>query len=209
MRGVSLTSTTSSSTLNLAYNTIYLNAASSGANFSTSGIYHTTSATATTAALNLRNNIVVNLSTPSGTGVSAAYRRSSTTLTNYASTSNNNLFYAGTPAANRVVFYDGTNLDQTLAAYQARVTPREANSVTENPTFLSTTGSSPNFLHIDPAVGTQIESGGQPIAGITDDFDGQTRNASTPDIGADEGTFPLADFTGPTIVYTPLPETRA
>jgi hypothetical protein len=209
VRGISVTSTTASSTINLYDNTIYLNATSSGANFSTSGVYHTTSTTATTAALNMRGNILVNRSTPNGTGVTAAYRRSSTTLTNYASTSNNNLFYGGVPAANRLIFYDGTNADQTLAAYQARVTPRDANSIWENPTFLSTVGSNPSFLHIDPTIPTQIESGGQPIAGVTDDYDGDARNASTPDIGADEGAFPLADFSPPVIAYTPLGNTSS
>ncbi len=207
IRGISLTSTTATSNLNISFNTIWLNASSTGANFSTSGIFHTTSATATTAALNMRDNIVVNLSTPAGTGIASAYRRSSTTLTNYGSTSNNNLFYAGAPAANRVVFYDGTNSDQTLGAFKTRVTPREAQSVTENPAFLSTAAGNANFLHVDPAVATQIESGGTPVAGITDDFDGQVRNATTPDIGADEGTFPLADFAAPAIAYTAIANT--
>ena len=194
VRGISMTSSTTSSAINIYDNTVYLNAASSGVNFSTSGIFHTASATATTAALNLRGNIIVNLSTPNGTGLTVAYRRSGTALNNYASSSNNNLFNAGTPGASRLIFYDGTNSDQTLTAFKTRVSPREANSVTENPSFLSTVGSNPGFLHIDPAVATQVESGGQPIAGVTDDYDGDTRNATTPDIGADEGTFPLADF---------------
>ncbi len=48
----------------------------------------------------------------------------------------------------------------------------------------------PNFilsdLHIDPAIPTYIESGATPIAGIDTNFDGGSRNVSTPDIGADE-----------------------
>jgi hypothetical protein len=207
VRGISMTSTTSSSAINLYDNTIYLNATSSGTNFSTSGIYHTASSTATTAALNLRGNIIVNKSTPNGTGYAVAYRRSGTALNNYASTSNNNLLYAGAPGTYRLIFYDGTNSDQTLAAFQTRVAPRDANSVTENPTFLSTTGTNPSFLHIDPAVPTQIEGGGQAIAGVTDDFDGDVRNATTPDIGADEGPFPYADLTPPVIALTPLGNT--
>jgi hypothetical protein len=34
-----------------------------------------------------------------------------------------------------------------------------------------------------------VESLGTPIAAVTTDIDGDTRNATTPDIGADEGTF--------------------
>jgi hypothetical protein len=157
----------------------------------------------------MRDNVVVNLSTPNGTGVTTAYRRSNTTLTNYSTSSNNNLFYGGVPSASRLIFFDGTNSDQVLATYKTRVNPADGSSVTENPPFLSTTGSSPNFLHIDPSIATQIESGGIPVAGIADDFDGQARNVSTPDIGADEGNFTLADFSGPSITYSPLGPTNS
>jgi hypothetical protein len=101
-----------------------------------------------------------------------------------------------------VIYFDGTNNDQTLAAYKVRVSARDNGSVTENPPFLSTTCGNSNFLHIDPSIATQVESGGSPVAGITDDFDGNTRNVSTPDIGADEGAFLLSDVSGPTISYT-------
>jgi trimeric autotransporter adhesin len=205
--GINVTSTTASTNINVDDNSIYLNATSAGANFSTSGVFHTTSVTASTSALTLRNNIIVNNSTPNGTGIAAAYRRSSTTLTNYTSSSNNNLFYAGVPSASRLIFYDGTNSDQTLAAYKGRVAARDANSVTENPNFISTTGSNVNFLHINAAIATQIESAGLPIStpvSITDDFDGNARNVSTPDIGADEFAGIPLDLTGPAIVYTPF-----
>ena len=188
IRGISIIATGTTSTYNVSFNSIYLNATSFGPVFGSSGIFHTTSTLSTTATLNLRNNIIVNNSTPSGTGLTVAYRRSSTTLTNYASASNNNLFYAGTPGANNLIFFDGTNSDQTLAAYKARVSPGDASSVTENPPFLSTTGASVNFLHINSSVSTQVESGALPIGGITNDYDGDTRNGLTPDTGADEFT---------------------
>jgi hypothetical protein len=41
-------------------------------------------------------------------------------------------------------------------------------------------------LHIPDGTMTLLESAGTPIAMVTTDFDGQLRNASTPDIGADE-----------------------
>jgi hypothetical protein len=41
-------------------------------------------------------------------------------------------------------------------------------------------------LHISKTIPTPINGGGTPIAGITTDIDGQPRNATTPDIGADE-----------------------
>lgn len=207
VRGINLTSATATSTLNLYYNTVYLNATSTGTNFSTSALFHTTNATATTAAMSLVNNVLVNTSTANGTGITSAYRRSSTALTNYASSSNNNLFYAGTPGAANVIFYDGTNSDQTLAAFKTRVAPREGLSVTENPPFLSTSGSDATFLHINPAIPTRLESGGTPIAGITTDYDGDTRSTTTPDIGADEFSGIAIDEFPPTITYTPLGNT--
>ena len=177
-------------TVNVNYNTVFLNATSSGANFGSSAVF-----ASATPIVSLRNNIFINNSTPTGTGIAAAYRRSSTSLTSYASTSNNNLFYAGTPSATTAIFYDGTTVQQTLANFKTLVGPtRDAASVTENPTFASTTGSNANFLHFNPATPSLAESGAANISGITDDFDanirqgnaGYTGTGTSPDIGADE-----------------------
>jgi hypothetical protein len=185
VRAVNITSTTASSTIGVYYNSIFLNATSSGTNFGTTGVYHTASATATTATLDMRNNIVVNLSTPNGTGKTAAYRRSSTSLGNFSTLSNNNCLYAGTPGVNNVLFYDGTNFDQTLAAYQARMAPRESASLSVLPPFVNI-ATAPFDLHMNPEVASPIDSGATPVAGITDDYDGDTRDLNLPDIGADE-----------------------
>ncbi len=181
IQGIGVLNITAPSVTNLYYNSIYINGVSTGTDFSTAGIYHTTNATATTGALNMMNNIIVNTSTPNGTGVTAAYCRSSTTLNNYAATSDYNLFYAGPPAANKLIFYDGTNSDQTLASFQTRVSPREANSISAMPAFTSITD-----LHLTTA-NCQLDGRGTPIS-ITTDIDGTTRDAVTPDIGADEFT---------------------
>lgn len=204
IRGINITSTTTSSSVSLYYNTIYINAATAGALFGSSGVFHTASATATTAALDMRNNIIVNTSAPTGAGITAALRRSAAALDNYSTSSNNNLFYAGTPSATQVIYHNGTTGYQTIGDFKADVAPREMASFTEMPAFLSTAGSSPMFLHIDPAVPTQLESGGSPVAGITDDYDGQIRNATTPDVGADEFAGTPADFSAPGIVYSDI-----
>ena len=149
--------------------------------------------------------------------MTVAYRRSAgaaSNLANYGSVSNNNDFYAGTPSATNLIYSDGTSTAQTISAYKSgaftagTIAPRDSASISENPPFLSTTGSSANFLHIDTTIATQLESGGIPIAGITDDFDGDTRNVSTPDIGADEFNGILLDLTPPTISYAPLGNTN-
>jgi hypothetical protein len=218
IRGLSFTLTSTSSTLNVYYNTVYLAASSTGTDFGTTGIYHAASATSTTAALTLRNNIIYNNSTAAGTGLVVAYRRSSgaaNTLSNYTSTSNNNLFYAGTPSSTNLIYSDGTSTAQTMAAYKSgtftagNISPRETASVTESMTFQSTTGSSGNFLKYNLAVPTQAEAGALTISGYSDDFRGNTRDASTPDIGAWELSGTASDLTGPTISYTNLINTSS
>ncbi|HPS65930.1 MAG TPA: hypothetical protein PK447_10180, partial [Ignavibacteria bacterium] len=83
---------------------------------------------------------------------------------------------------------------------------------------MSTTGSDANYLHINPAIATQLESNGQIISSpaIVDDYDGQPRYPNTgypinpahppiaPDIGADEFAGIPLDINPPSIVYTPL-----
>jgi hypothetical protein len=173
-------------TSNIFYNSVYLDGTSSAAGFGSNTLYAVTSTN-----LNLRNNILVNNTVPTSGGLAVVYRRSSTTVSTYSSTSNNNLFYAGTPSASNLIYHDGTTGQQTLGGFQAVVAPRDASSITENPPFITTVGSSPNFLNINSTTPTLIESGAAPIAGITDDYIGTLRNASTPDIGAWEGNYLL------------------
>ncbi len=182
VRGINITSTSATTTQNIYFNTINLFGTSSAGTFGSSGIFHTTSGTATTSSLDLRNNNIVNTMTPKGSALAVAYRRSSTTLTNYPTTANNNNFF-GTSG----LFTDGTNTYTTLANYKTVMSTRDQVSQNVNPTFLSTTGSSADFLKINPNSNTAgLEGGAQVIATYTTDFDGDTRNVSTPDIGADE-----------------------
>jgi trimeric autotransporter adhesin len=202
--GIYIGSTSTSSTVGVYYNTVYLSATSGGANFGSSAFYAAGSATATSAALELKNNIFVNNSQPNGTGYTAVYRRSNTNFANYATTSNNNLLYTASAGGNTVYFYDGTNADASLAEFKARFSPRETNTVSENPPFVSIIPTDATYLHISPGTPTQIESGGTPVGGITTDFDGNARNGSSPDIGADEFAGMAVDLSGPTITYTAL-----
>ncbi|MDN3675998.1 hypothetical protein QWY90_01580 [Flavobacterium paronense] len=194
IRGISVNSGVANSTYTVSYNTVYLNAASTGTNFGTEALYHTTNATATTGKLILKNNVFTNISTARGTGRTAAYYRNNTVLTNYDITSNANLFYAGTPGVSNLIYFDNTNSSQTLAAFQTRVNTREINSVTENVIFLSTAGISADFLKPDNSSPTYIESKGFAIVGIADDYLGTVRQGNpgylgtgtNPDLGAYE-----------------------
>jgi len=198
IRGISISST-ATATYGVYFNSIYLNASSSGTNFGTTGIFHQASGTSATATLDLRNNIIVNESTPAGTGFTVAFRRSGTALNNYGGNSNRNLFYAGTPGAARLIMYDGTTSYQTMTAFQTAVATRDAMSFTGEAAFtgagygsagnffISLTGSSSDFLRPVAGITTQVESGAITISSpsITTDFTGTARS-STPDIGAYE-----------------------
>ncbi|CAN5399540.1 hypothetical protein BH10BAC5_BH10BAC5_07430 [soil metagenome] len=221
IRGINITSATANSVVGVYNNSVYLNASTSGTNFATTAIWVTTAAVSTTAGLTLQNNAFVNLSTPAGTGFAVAYQRSSSTITNYLPASNNNLYYAGAPSASNLLFYDATNSVQFISALKSLLSPRDGYSVTENPTFLSTTASNANFLRVDSTVATRMESGGVQVGAVIINPDyfnvsrypsaGYPNNpsypATNPDIGANEfGGIPI-DVNPPVISYSLLSNT--
>lgn len=198
-------------TIGLYYNSIYLNATSSSATtFGTSGVY-----ASTTPTVDMRNNVIADASVPGPTGgYVAAYRRSTTILTSYSTSSNNNAFYVNTGAGVRRYFFshgttDADN-DSTFSKYKERMSTRDQASFSENPPFINVS-TTPYDLHMNTGISTQIESGGTPIStpSITVDYDGDTRNASTPDVGADEFAGTGLDLSAPSISYTPLGNTSS
>ncbi len=180
------------------YNTCYFGYTSTSST-NTSAALYVNPANGTT--LDARNNIFVNTTNTTVGTRAAAFWWAGTSFGNLASTCNNNLFYAGTPGSKNVIFSDGTNADQTLAAYKTRVAPRESASVTEMPPFISAVA--PFNIHITPGIPTQAESGGQQITipPISRDFDNEVRfghpgyagNGTAPDIGADEFSVLVTD----------------
>ena len=197
--------TTPNSTVGVYFNTVNISATSTGANFSTVAFLTNANATATTLNLDMRNNIFINTSVANGTsGKSMAYYRVGTSFANYATTSNRNNFFAP------VIFFDGTNADATLAAYQTRVGTSDANSISTNAVFLSTTAASATFLRLNSANNALLESAGGNVVGITTDIDGDIRQGNAgyvgtgiaPDMGADEFAFvcPTITFTNTTII---------
>lgn len=188
IRGISISLGASNSTIGVYYNTIYLNATSTGTNFGTSGIYHYASTDPNAYKLDLRNNIIVNTSTPNGGASTIALRRSLPyAKQNYALTSNNNIFYCGTPASNRLIYWNSTTC-QTIEQFRDHIGPNQDSiSFSEMPPFINDTLAPYNLRLIDGSL-THCESGALPVTlpiTVTDDHDGAAR-PTTPDIGADE-----------------------
>lgn len=209
----------STTTVRLYHNTVYLSGTSSGANFGSSGLYIGTSP----SNVIIMNNIINNNTTPTGTGFAVALRWGSTTYINMSPLNNNNNYYAGTPGPANLIFYDGTNPDQTLELFKTRIWPKESQSVTELCPFVNR-NTSPYDLHIDPTIPSQCESAAKiipPPQAVIADFDNQPRYPENgypvnpdyqpvaSDIGADEfGGIPL-NIVGPTIIYTPFMNTAS
>lgn len=197
IRAISVTPGQSSSIIGIYYNSIYLNATSTGANFGTSGIYHVANTDASFAKLDMRNNLIINNSTPNGSASVIAFRRSTTSTANYALSSNNNIFYAGTPASNRLIYW-GNVTKQTIEEYRDYMGPnRDSLSFSEMPPFINSS-TAPYNLRLQDGTTNYCESGAQPVTApvsVTDDYDGAAR-PGTPDIGADEfsGTSAYVEF---------------
>ena len=144
----------------------------------------------THANLSLRNNIIFldlsSSSTPTAryyaiSGPSAAY--------SFGTGGENHNDYYINPLNTQCVTgglgtTSGTTLTTqfaTLANWQAAYTAaQDANSIQADPGFISTSD-----LHINLG-STTVNNVGTPIAGVTTDFDGDTRNGTNPDMGADE-----------------------
>ncbi|HNY01363.1 MAG TPA: BNR-repeat neuraminidase N-terminal domain-containing protein, partial [Bacteroidales bacterium] len=167
-------------TANVYHNTVYMDYTSKVAGNTSAALYVST----TPSTLNLSNNVFVNNCNMTTGTRAVAFFKSTSSLTNLGIV-DNNLYYAGTPGAKNLIFYDGTNVIQTLVNYQTLVAPKETSSVSELPPFESTTPGYYN-LHMHPSTATMCESGGIPNAMVTTDYDGDARNASHPDLGADE-----------------------
>ena len=196
------------------YNTVYLNAVSSGTNFGTAALFLNN----TTTALTLQNNILANASTSKGTQASVSlqtiYALSAGVAPNvsaYISASSNNAFY--TPAsgyiyADNLPIASANNKYQftcsNISLFQSYITPRENNSFYELPPFINVS-STPYNLQLNSATATACYQGGIPVnsPSITVDNLGSTRSSTAPTVGAYElvsGT--VADKTAPVINIT-------
>ncbi len=195
VRGVCFES--SSTAEELYFNTIYLNATGTNANYSTAALY-----SSITGSLRMNNNIFVNQSTHGTTGKTVSFWKNNTGFDNLHADTDKNIYYAGTPDATRLICYNGTTSYQLLDDYKAANPGKDQGSFSENTPFVSS--SAPFDMHINPALPTRVESNGISISGITTDYDNDLRNVTTPDIGADEGNFsPVVELPVPAIAYYP------
>jgi parallel beta-helix repeat protein len=115
--------------------------------------------------INLRNNLFTNF------GGGYAFYSEGTTV---GFTSDYNGIYS---TGNYPVFWNSVN-HTSLGSYKTAASPQDANTVWANPVFLSGTD-----LH---ASSSFVNNKAVAITEVTTDIDGQSRNLSTPDLGADE-----------------------
>lgn len=115
--------------------------------------------------LNFQNNILTNDSSC----FLAAIKNNSNSTFDY------NVFYT----QNDTIFNDGFNIHTSLASWQT-ATGYDAHSVFVKPNF-----SKLNDVHLQ-ANNPQIIGAGTPLAQVNLDIDGEVRDATRPDIGADE-----------------------
>ncbi len=173
--------------INLYYNSVNLGSGNfAGASTSTQSAALMIANTVTN--LDIRNNIfATNLNNTSAAGAksyaifSAATSAANLTMINY-----NAYFASGAQG----VLGRLNNVDRlTLGDWQT-ATAKDASSISADPRFVS-----PTDLHIFSAA-SPAANAGTPIAGITTDFDGQARDGSAPEIGADEGVTTVCPLSG-------------
>jgi len=176
--GIYTTGTAESYTCNIYYNTILIGGVQTGGlagRIVSAGIVK--QSTVAGVVYNQRNNICINTRTGGNAGVIHA----GVGINGDAGTLDidYNCYYSatGTPAS-----WDSTNY-ATLQDYQNAIGDYENNSRVKNVTFIS--GSD---LHLDGSSIQDPDLSARPIAGITEDIDGDTRSAGFPYKGADEST---------------------
>lgn len=165
---------------NYYYNSVYI-----GGTNVTPGSPSSCLSSAFPGSKNVINNIFYNARSHNTTSTAKHYVMGFST--NAGLVSNYNICYA--PGIDGIMSnIAGVNYN-TLCEWRS-ITGFDMNSIWDNPGYIDATSAAGAInLHLTPT--NPVEGKGTPIAGIGVDYDNQTRNASTPDIGADEGNFTL------------------
>jgi hypothetical protein len=147
---------------------------------------------AVTAVNKMRNNVFANL-TPNQTGTPkhyCYYSSSATALGATNSISNNNVLYVANTGQGYIGKGSSTDYATITSWSTAMVGGNDSASRPTNPQFVSS-----NSVFIQTGISTPVSNNGSYFSGtslidwVTTDITGDTRNGSTPDIGADEGAF--------------------
>ena len=128
----------------------------------------------------VKNNVLINLRTDATTGIATAIGRPSTGTTATMVSDYNDLYTGTDTAQHKIGRFSTASYYNTLALWAA-ANAGDASSISQDVSFLSDTD-----LHINSGVTSGLKNAGVPIPGYTTDIDGDIRNTTHPDIGADE-----------------------
>ncbi|MBX7141849.1 MAG: hypothetical protein K1X63_12290, partial [Chitinophagales bacterium] len=173
--GNSSTLTTTTGGVNLYYNTVNMYGSySSSTSCLVTALYVGSGAT----ALDIRDNIFTNSINNTGTGTSAkAYSiYSAAANTAFSNINYNDYSVSGTQGVLGFIGSDRTDLAGIQAGFGGNLQSQNI-----APVFTSSTD-----LHLPPSSNVSLNNLGTNIAGITTDIDGDNRDGSNPDMGADE-----------------------
>lgn len=149
--------------------------------------------------LEVRNNIFI-MTGSQIAGTNAKLYAHYSKLANYGSNVlSNNILYVNTPVAAAGFIGGMATTNYTTFGDWQTATGTETNSLNTDP-LLNTS------KVLIPTNSSPALNAGTPVAGITTDLLGATRNVTTPTIGAYENA---GDFRGPTIAFTPLVNTTS
>ena len=166
--------------VNLYYNTVTMSGSmgSGSTTAITTALYVGSGA----ATLNIRNNIFSNTQVATSTTQKNYAIYSAVSNTAFTAIDYNDYYVSNTFNAASAVLGFLTSDATTFAALKTAL-GSNVNSLNTVPNFVSTTDS-----HLNVGTNTALDNKGILIAGITTDYDGDTRSGSTPDMGADEFT---------------------
>ncbi|HRI59222.1 MAG TPA: proprotein convertase P-domain-containing protein, partial [Saprospiraceae bacterium] len=134
--------------------------------------------------LDLRNNILSNTQNFALAGAFTYNVYLGTTGIGINTIDFNDYHGINTATTTRRVGWDGGGARTTLADWRA-FTGQDVSSYSVPPVFVSNTD-----LHLAGNANQCLDGGATPLASVPNDYDGQPRNATVPDIGADEFTNP-------------------
>ena len=149
--------------------------------------------------LDLRNNIVhMDLSSSSTPALAnAAINIPASYAWGTGGSNYNNLSVVASNTQSNVGCEGGVTFHTTLANWQTAVT-QDANSTDVLPVFTSATN-----LHLIINSNPLLDDTGTPVSGITGGYDNDTRDVTTPDMGADEFSAPVGVDISPILLVTP------